>query len=117
VALRPRLSPGWPLSIAFSRSFICPGLGRVSSAIAEATAQHPERRIAIFPPSGVSACKRHVVSDNSASVLVCCSMTKPVDQRVPAPSRSSGNALLFREFATSVAGKKNRNVGPCRTLR
>ena len=38
-------------------------------------------------------------------------------QRGPAPSRSSGNALLFREFATFVTRKIDRNVGPCRTLR
>ena len=38
-------------------------------------------------------------------------------QRVPTPRRSSGNALLFREFATFVVGKKNRNVGLRRTLR
>ena len=37
-------------------------------------------------------------------------------QRGPAPSGSSDNALLLREFATFVVGKKNRNVGLRRTL-
>jgi hypothetical protein len=39
------------------------------------------------------------------------------DPEGPAASRSSANALLFREFATSATRKKDRNVGPCRTLR
>src|SRR6266566_1702855 len=35
-------------------------------------------------------------------------------QSVAPRSRSSDNALLLREFATFVVGKKNRNVGGCR---
>src|SRR2546427_9508016 len=31
-------------------------------------------------------------------------------------SQSSGNALVHREFASSVVGKKTRKIGPCRTL-
>ncbi len=58
-------------------------------------------------PTHVSRGFRLPLQDSNLGYLI---------QRGPAPSGSSDNALLLREFATFVVGKKNRNVRLRRTL-